>query len=83
VYQGSTIQFCWLSGEDYDYTEWPVDTRGWVQLGSRQDEDKYYSFLSITYSAGGDYTGKACGVDNPKDVLGVPKATLKNFLGVE
>jgi len=85
VYQGSTIQLVFLSGEDYDYTETPTDTRGWIQLGSRQDEDKYYTSLSIKYSdeATSGYTGTAMGLDGPAGAMGVGKANLKNFLGVE
>ena len=69
-----------LSKEDYDNSA-PGSGRDEYVLYELDTEDQE-PYLSINYTPAG-WTGKACGVENPKGILGILKASVKNFLGVE
>lgn len=80
VYQESDIYITLISKEDYDRSE-PSDKEYLSFLSSFSEGNEPY--LSINYTSSTGYTGTACGLDDPADVLGVLKANLANFLGVE
>ncbi len=74
----TTIKIAMLSGEDVSRSE-PAGNE-YITFESTNTSEKE-PFLRIGTSAG--WTGTFCGIDEPANVCGVSKATLKNVNGVE
>ncbi len=78
VCQGDTLKIALISSEDY-LTSAPADSE-YIIFDSSGDAGTE-PYISLSYSSG--WSGTAMGVDNPAGVMGVDKANLGNFLGVE
>jgi len=80
--QGGNIALCLISSEDYINSSPGATDNEYITFDALDDVG-LEPHLDIIYSALTGYAGTACGINNPANVCGVPKANLANFIGVE
>ena len=80
--QGGTLYIALISTEDYNRSE-PADDEYVTFLTS--EDNKPHLDLDYTAAAegGAGYAGTSMGIDGPAGAMGLEKANMANFLGVE